>query len=139
MKYTVTILFVTTLLLFLFGYTGISKLMNLKGFRGTLMQMPLADKGAAVLAPVIPLAELVIVLLLLFPATRLKGLWGALLLLSGFTVYLVLLFLFAPHLPCSCGGVISSLSWEGHVGMNVGLVCATGVAIRSFRRMGDEL
>ena len=138
MKSPVAIVLFSTLLLFLFAYTASSKLMDLNRFRAILSGVPFMGMGAGVPAVAVPMAELVIVLLLLFPATRLKGLWASLVLLSFFTVYLVLLLLFAPHLPCSCGGVISGLSWEGHVGMNVGLICATAMAIRRYRRINDE-
>jgi hypothetical protein len=122
MKKVVTIPFYSSLLIFLFAYTAFNKFSELGLFAATLSRMPLIGTGAAVLAPAVPLAELVIVLLLLFPATRLKGLYVSLAALSLFTVYLVLMLLFVPHLPCSCGGVISGMGWWAHVGMNVGLV-----------------
>jgi hypothetical protein len=134
MKPTVAILILSALLLFLFGYTGITKLMDLEGFRTDLSRVPLIDKGAAVLAVAVPSAELAIVLLLFFSSTRLQGLYGAAGLLSLFTLYLVAMLLFAPRLPCSCGGVINGMGWWEHVGMNVGLVVFTMMGIRRFQK-----
>ena len=129
---------VAPVLILLFGSAALRKVQSFDRFRGVLQKAPVIYLGADVVAWVVVLIEAAIVLLLLFPATRLKGLWASAGLLSLFTVYLLLMLAFAPHLPCSCGGVISGLSWKGHVGMNVGLVCATAVAIRDCRRMSNE-
>jgi hypothetical protein len=133
MKRIVAIEILSTLLLFLFGYTAFSKLMDYARFAGALARLPVISRGAGALAVAVPLAELVIVLLLLFPSTRLKGLYGSLGLLSVFTVYLVYLLLFVPHLPCACGGVIGALGWKGHVALNVGLI---GVTVWGIRLLG---
>lgn len=135
MKYPVAILLFSSLLLFLFTYTAISKLTDLATLRLTLERVPFPAKGAAVLAVAIPMAELVIALLLLFSSTRLKGLYASAGLLSFFTVFLVGMLLFAPSLPCSCGGVIGGMGWWEHVGMNVGLVGLTVMGIRGVKRL----
>src|SRR6478672_10059791 len=119
MKRIVTTEFISSLVIFLFGYTAISKLLSIDRFEAVLEQSPLISSGAALLAWQIPLAELVIVLLLIFSSTRKMGLWASAILLSFFTVYLFYMVLFSPHLPCSCGGVISSMSWPVHIGFNV--------------------
>ena len=134
MKPAVAILILSAIFIFLFGYTAFSKLTDLEGFRATLARMPLIGMGAAVLAFATPLAELVTVLLLLFPRTRLKGLWASAVLLSVFTVYLVWMVLFSPQLPCPCGGVISGMGWWAHVGLNAGLVVMAGCGIWCGRR-----
>ncbi|HEV7329411.1 MAG TPA: MauE/DoxX family redox-associated membrane protein [Flavisolibacter sp.] len=138
MKPPVTILLLSSLLLFLFTYMGISKLTDLEGFRESLMRVPFIGMGAGVLALATPLAELVIVLLLLFPATRLKGLYASAGMLLLFTLYLAGMLLFAPGLPCSCGGVISGMGWWEHVGMNVGMVGLTVMGIRGLKRQGGK-
>lgn len=130
MRRLFTIELISSLLILVFGYTAISKLLVYERFRDTLLRTPFVALGADVLALALPLAELGIVLLLLFPATRLKGLYVSLVALSFFTVYLVLMLLYAPHLPCSCGGVIGSLSWKGHVGLNLIFIGLTVIGIR---------
>ena len=103
---------ISSLLILLFVYTGLSKLLSIERFEAVLGQSPIISSGAGMLAWQVPLTELGIALLLFFSATRLVGLWAALVLLSLFTLYLGWMVLFAPHLPCSCGGVIGSLSWK---------------------------
>lgn len=133
MKKVITIELLTSFLILVFGYTAFSKLLTYSSFRYGLSQATFISLGAGVLAFAIPLAEPVTVLLLLFPATRLQELYASLVLLSVFTVYLLYMVLFVPHLPCSCGGVISNMSWQQHIVFNEAFIGLTVVGIRSFK------
>jgi hypothetical protein len=126
--------FISILLIFLFAYTGSSKLLDSKGFAAVLSKIPLIGRGAGIVAILLPLAELLIVLLLFFERTRLIGLYASLMLLLVFTVYLVYMVLAVPKLPCSCGGVISSMSWKQHVVFNVVFIVLTVIGIRSTKQ-----
>jgi len=108
-----------SLLLLLFAYTAVSKFLNLAAFEAVLRRTPFISRGAAVLAPATPLAELAIVLLLLFPKTRYWGFVASAAILLLFAVYLTAMLLSGLKLPCSCGGMISALGWKEHVAMNV--------------------
>ena len=121
-------------LIFLFAYTACSKLIDSKAFASVLERVPLIGRGAGIVAILLPLAELLIVLLLLFEKTRLIGLYASLYLLLLFTVYLVYMVLAVPHLPCSCGGVISSMSWKQHVVFNAVFIGLTIMSIRSLKK-----
>jgi hypothetical protein len=125
--------FISILLIFLFVYTACSKLTDSKGFVAVLQKVPLIGRGAGVVAILLPLAELLIALLLLFEGSRLTGLYASLVLLFVFTVYLVFMVLVVPHLPCSCGGVIGKMSWKQHIVFNVVCIGLTVVGIRSMR------
>jgi hypothetical protein len=126
--------FISILLIFLFAYTGSSKLLDSKGFAAVLSKIPLIGRGAGIVAILLPLAELLIALLLLFERTRLIGLYASLVLLSIFTVYLVYMVLAVPKLPCSCGGVIGTMSWKQHIVFNAVFVGVTVIGIRNMRR-----
>jgi hypothetical protein len=134
MKRVATTELISSLLILLFVYTGLSKLYSVASFEAVLQQSPLISSGAGMLAWQLPLTELCIVLLLFFPSTRLVGLYGSLLLLSLFTFYLLYMLLFTPHLPCSCGGVIGSLGWKEHVGLNLVFIVLTVIGIRKLTR-----
>ena len=121
----------SSLLVLIFAYTALSKLAALPTFRYMLGQVPFIGKGAAALSVLLPLTELVVVLLLLFPATRLQGFYASAGLLSLFLVYLTYMLLVAPEKPCSCGGVINGMGWWEHVGMNVFLI---GVAVMGIHK-----
>jgi hypothetical protein len=133
MKRIVTTELISSLLIFLFGYTAISKLLSIHRFEAVLEQSPLISSGAALLAWQIPLAELGIVLLLIFSSTRIMGLWMSGIMLFLFTVYLIYMILFSHYLPCSCGGVISTMSWPVHIGFNVLCIGLTVVGLQSIR------
>jgi len=121
---------ISFLLIFLFAYTGLSKLMTVMQFERTLRQSPLLSDVASVVARLIPLTELAIVVLLLIPRFKKLGTWCSLVLLSLFTIYIAYMIAFTPHLPCSCGGILKQLSWHHHLVFNVCLIALSAVSIR---------
>ena len=126
--------FISLLLILVFAYTGSSKLLDSKAFVAVLHEVPVIGRGAGVVAILLPLTELLIALLLLFEGTRLIGLYASLVLLLLFTVYLVYMVLVVPKFPCSCGGVISSMSWKQHVVFNAVFIVLTVIGIRRLKR-----
>jgi putative oxidoreductase len=114
------------LLIILFLYTAVSKLTGHRVFRAMLLKSPLLGKYAGTLWWAIPTVELILVLLLLFPATRMKGLIGSIFLLAVFTTYIIYMVLYVPNLPCGCGGVLKELSWKQHIYFNLFF---TGIAL----------
>lgn len=111
--------FISYLLIFLFVYTASSKLMDMHAFRAVLDAMPGIKAYAGFTAVAIPVAEIATALLLLVPVTRKTGLFCSALLLVLFTFFLLYMLMTANHLPCSCGGVISSMNWQQHIVFNL--------------------
>lgn len=109
---------IAALYIFLFTYTAISKLMDPGGFRIALAQSPLIGSWYKQWAVILPITELLIAILLFFPRTRFSGLVVSTSLMVVFTMYIGYMLLFASHLPCSCGGVIDSMSWHHHLVFN---------------------
>jgi hypothetical protein len=136
MNPSVTIQVSCFLLLALFFYTGISKLFQHDVFVYSLHKAALLRYGAASLSYIVPLTELLVALLLFFPRTRLYGLLSSLVLLTVFTVYLLLMLLFVADLPCSCGGVLSKMSWQQHVWFNLFFIALTIAGLYSLRKPG---
>ncbi len=120
---------ITALLIVLFVYAGLSKLLDHRTFSLQLAQSPLLSSWAFVIAWALPTGELLLAAALVIPPTRLLGLYASLILLIVFTLYLVYMLSFSTHLPCSCGGIISSLSWKQHVGFNSVFILLAGVGI----------
>jgi len=133
MKRTILLSLLQSLLLLLFAYTAVSKFLDLAAFEAVLRRTPFISRGAATLAPATPLAELALVLLLLFPRTRHWGFVGSAVLLLVFALYLTAMLLSGAKLPCSCGGVVAGMSWGAHLGMNVGLIGLAILGVRSHR------
>jgi hypothetical protein len=122
---------VSILFILLFTYAGLTKLLEGHRFYDNIRNSPiLGGKTVASLASwTVPLAELAVALLLVRTRTRLMGLCGAMGLMLLFTGYTVAIVFFAPYRPCSCGGVISLLSWEQHLVLNVALLLLALLAI----------
>lgn len=106
------------LLTLLFIYTGASKLMHLETFQMRLELMPLISPYANWISWGVPFLELVIAGLLWFPKYRKLALYAGLVLLGLFTTYILVVLNYSESIPCSCGGVISSLGWEEHILFN---------------------
>lgn len=125
---------ISSLFILLFVYTSVSKLSNLTGFISVLFRSPLLSSYSTFVAWAIPITEILISCLLFFRNTRKWGLLSSMILMCVFTGYLIYMIYFTPNLPCSCGGVISQLSWKQHLIFNVifTFLGTVGVAI-SFR------
>src|SRR5690606_18433211 len=74
--------------------------------------------------------------LLLIRPIRIYGLLFSLLLLLVFTIYVGMVYLnFFERVPCSCGGVFKSMSWEAHLFFNLGftLLALAGINLEQMR------
>ncbi len=112
---------ITCILLFLFVYTATDKLTHLKTFRYVLSQSPLLTNWSPILAWFIPILELIITIMLFYPSSRVKALLLSSILLFIFSFYIFYMIITQSHLPCQCGGIISSLSWNAHLILNLSL------------------
>jgi len=119
MKRNLIIEIIGSLLILLFVYTAISKLLDFTAFKNVLSRSPLIGGKAAVVALALPIAEGLVVGLLFFPKTRLRGFYGSSALMIMFTLYLAYMISFTPHLPCSCGGVLKQMTWSQHLVFNI--------------------
>jgi hypothetical protein len=123
------------LLIFLFVYTAGNKLFSHATFTAQLRGYPLLKTYRQVFSWVVPVAELLVAGLLLLPPYRLIGLYASLILLSLFTCYVLLLMVVAAgHLPCPCGGILSTMSWPGHMAFNTACIGLTVIAIWSVKK-----
>ena len=120
MKKEIYIQGISILLLFLFAYTGVSKLLTLSAFKEQLISQPLTSRYPSVFMVAIPFIELSISLLLIIPRTRRQALLGSFLLMTLFTFYVAYMLFILPEnrLPCACGGIIKQLSWHQHLVFN---------------------
>src|SRR5215218_6411620 len=110
---------IASLLIFLFVYTAISKLINLHQFKVVLEKSNYLKGYADLIAVLVPSLEIVISILLFFPISRRQGLLASTILMLLFTLYVGAMVVFLRELPCSCGGVIQTLSWHEHLIFNL--------------------
>lgn len=107
------------LFLILFIYAAATKLMEYEKFRVQVGQSPILTSLGDWIAPSVPAIELVIALILFIPRLRLLALYASFSLMVMFTAYIFLILNYSPNVPCSCGGVITLLSWEQHLVFNI--------------------
>jgi putative oxidoreductase len=108
-----------TLLLLMWTYAALSKLLdfdlNVHQMHNQIFPIWIAD----LLSYAIPFSELLIVILLLMNRTLWLGFASSSFLLFIFTIYIIFtLSHFFARIPCSCGGIISSLTWTQHLFFN---------------------
>lgn len=106
------------LLIFLFTYTGMSKLIDHDTFKASILQSQVIRNQEAIISWLIPVSELLIVAILLSSKYIRIGLLLSLVLMILFTAYIAYMLLFIPALPCSCGGILKELSWNNHLLFN---------------------
>jgi hypothetical protein len=136
-KLSIILQVISSLLVFLFVYTAVSKLMDLKSFQLTLHASPLITNKNILVSWALPTVELTTAVLLLLPRTRLLGLYSAATLMTIFTLYLGYMILFTPNRPCVCGGVFRVLSWEEHLAFNIFFTLLCFTAIRIQRKLNQ--
>lgn len=115
-----TPLVVSYLFILLFVYAAVSKLMDLGIFQSQIAQSAMLAPYAKTLAWLVPISELLLAILLFISHARVWGLLGSTILMFGFTIYVYLIWMYSPSLPCSCGGVLEAMDWETHLYFNLG-------------------
>lgn len=125
---TISILFVI-----LFVYTAISKIIDFPNFKAIIGQSPIIADLAMPIAILIPILELIVSMLISIPKYKIWGLIGSFSLMFLFTIYIILLVTLSEKIPCSCGGVISMLTWDQHLIFNIFflLLALLGVFLQS--------
>ncbi|WP_316787799.1 MauE/DoxX family redox-associated membrane protein [Pedobacter frigoris] len=117
------------LLILLWVYAAVSKLLDYNAFTIQLGQSPLLTSFASTLAILVPVIELIIAVLLLRKRTAVAGLYCSLFLLVLFTCYLFAILNFSTSVPCSCGGIIGRFSWYTHILFNLFFIAINFVEI----------
>jgi putative oxidoreductase len=128
-----------SLIVLLFVYTSASKFLDYPKFvfQLRLAPLPMMITLAPVIGWLVPLAELLVPLGLLTEKYRLKALFATVALLILFEFYITAMLLTGKHLPCTCGGIISTLGWKQHLLFNALfiLIAVTAICIqRPFLR-----
>ncbi|HUH26920.1 MauE/DoxX family redox-associated membrane protein [Gelidibacter sp.] len=129
------VVLVSYLFILLFVYAAVSKLINHHQFYNDLRNSIVF--GDPVVSEIIswgiPILEITAAILLVIPKYNKMGFYMALILMIGFTLYiggtLLINELGIAELPCSCGGVISQLSWQQHLLFNIFFVLLGIIAI----------
>lgn len=130
------IVFISAILLAaLFLYAAYNKLRIYPVFVEQLKESPITNGFQNILAWFIPALEIGIAGSFLFRNTRMIGFYGSFFLMLLFTIYVFIVpHFFSEKIPCSCGGIISTFSWENHFYFNLAftLLAGTGLVVYSL-------
>lgn len=122
-------------LMVLFFYTGISKLIDHTAFEFDLINAPIIQKVAPIVYAALPAFEIIVGLGLMFTKTRKISLYACLVLMVVFTIYVGGIMSFAKNKPCTCGGVLRSMSWPAHLIFNIAYTIVSIVALYLYKRI----
>lgn len=143
MKTSWSVELASALLILLFAYAGLSKASELRQVIISFRQSFGSVLYHAGWSYALVIAELLTAGLLLFPRARAAGFFLSFSLMTAFLLYTLYGWINPHGMPCSCGGVISSLSWPAHTFFNLffwaisvyGLLCS----VRTFKRKFNAL
>lgn len=128
-KKTIATDIISALFILLFVYTATTKLFGHESFREVLSLSPLIGSKAEILSWIVPILELFIAALLFIPSYRKYGFISSFILMLLFTIYVGYMILFAGNLPCSCGGIISAMTWSQHLIFNIFFTALAAIAL----------
>ena len=114
----------------LFLYTAYAKIADHERFLRGLLKVHMISAFAEVIAYAVPAIEIGIALLLLIPRTLKMGLYGFVVIMTSFTIYIIAAMTLETKLPCHCGGAIEKLSWGQHLWFNLAFIAIALFAIR---------
>jgi putative oxidoreductase len=158
MKKNLVLETILALIIFLFLYSSLNKLMDMRTFARDMGHQPFPKWSKPYLIWIVPLSELTISLLLLadtLPSLirkqpgehtrkilrrgRIIALWGTSILMCIFTIYTTaaVLQLFE-DIPCSCGGVIRNLSWPQHLALNLFYMAISLYGLSICKKLRDR-
>lgn len=120
---------ISLLLILLMVYAALAKLNDYANFQFGLSESPIIAPFAGILVWAVPVTELIIATLLALPFGRLAGLYASFVLMSLFTLYIIVMLSFYDDIPCSCGGVLEEMSWGVHIAFNLLFVLLSAWAI----------
>lgn len=126
------------LIFILLFYSAVSKIIGYDLFVNNLDKSPFF-KGinTSIIAIGVIGLEILIPILLFFNSTNKAAYLLSFSLFSLFTGYIIMMFLFSPYLPCSCGGLIEKLSWEQHIYLNIVFIILSAALF--FIEKNDEV
>ena len=123
----------------LFIYTATNKIESYSSFKLVLSKSVLIGKYNVFVAWAVPAVEIIISALLVFPRTRKVGLISCLAIMLVFTAYLIYMINSGTQLICTCGGVLSSLTWKQHIWFNAVFILLAVTGLKFYKPEHPEL
>lgn len=124
------------LLILLFAYTALSKILDVQEFTRQMNRQVFPVSIAKILVFAIPASELIACCLLVFKKLRRWGHLLSLFLMLCFTIYMGLAVIRVfDRVPCSCGGVLQFLDFQSHLVLNIFFLFIALIGFFSERKL----
>jgi len=130
---------ISALFILLFVYAALTKVIDYRKFRIELGKSPLLNSYAGTITFAIPGIELLISLFIAIKRFQYYALYFAFSLMAVFSTYILAILKFSPYVPCSCGGILQNMTWNGHLIFNLGFVLLGVIAILIYPSKYKEL
>jgi putative oxidoreductase len=131
--------FITNLLILLFTYTSLSKLLDFTEFSSQMHNQPVPIWMADLATWTLPSLQLIIVGLLSIQKFRWWGFLLAFIVMSILTLYIILIVTDTfPYIPCSCAGILKGMSWSTQLVFNIVITIIAFIGFRSQRRIDSS-
>lgn len=128
-----------SLLIILWIYAAGSKLLEYNTFKHQLTLQHFPFKIESTMAWLLPSIEILAAILLTIPKTIRYGLYTSAILLTLFTLYITFILTGIHNkAPCSCGGVLSMLSWKSHLVFNLIFLSINTWTVQVFHQKRKE-
>lgn len=120
----------------LFTYAALSKLSSYETSRKEMLNQIFPYNMAITLSWLVPLIELIIAVMLVFPELRKISFLSSLCLLCAFTIYIIFSMsgVFG-RIPCSCGGILGQMGFGTHLIFNLFFIGVAAVGIKSIHQI----
>ena len=114
------VIIISILLIIMWAYAVISKLLDLSAFKQAMATQVFPVWIGKILVWILPLLELAIVALLLIQKTQVIGMYASFGMMLLFTLYVGgAVFNIYQRYPCACGGLFAKLGWKRHFHVNI--------------------
>jgi uncharacterized membrane protein YphA (DoxX/SURF4 family) len=123
----------------LFVYAAVSKLLTYDEFKVQISKSPLIMNHGWWISWAVPAVEITIGAMLFIPRLQLLALYGSFFLMFAFTIYIGFMLAFVPHLPCSCGGILSKMGWKEHFIFNIAFTFLSVIGIVLLNRQKKQM
>ena len=108
--------------------------MEINTFKEQMASSPLLESVAGFMAWALPIGEILLSIVLFIPAWRVKGLYISGILMTLFTIYVIVILSMDSQLSCSCGGIIEDLSPRQHLLFNSACILLSVLGIFAARK-----
>lgn len=125
----VTVFVICLICTFLFLFSAYEKFADHQRFYNGLSKVSIIGSKAKVISYVVPIFEALISILLIIPKTHKKGLFGFIILMGIFTLYIFGMWLWVDKLPCFCNLIVEKLSWGQHIWFNLVFMALAIIAL----------